>query len=98
MTALEKQLSHGTNYKYNANIVEFDGTAPVARTSSSTQMGPIISEADFSKLKSQNPELDKMVYQVIGVLPHVPAQVARQDLSEFIHESSCIRICNQTSE
>ena len=46
-------------------------------------MGPIISESEFSGVQPP-PEVERMVYQVIGVLPHVPAHVARQDLSKWI--------------
>lgn len=48
-----------------------------------TTMGPIISESEFSGVQAP-PEVERMVYQVIGVLPHVPAHVARQDLSKWI--------------
>ncbi|XP_019864407.1 PREDICTED: ancient ubiquitous protein 1-like [Amphimedon queenslandica] len=42
--------------------------------------GPLISDSQFSSMGTPPPEIERMTYQVISVLPHIPAHVIRKDL------------------
>lgn len=64
--------------------LEYNKVLPL-RKRAAGPTGPLISESEFSGIETTppEPEVERMVYQVVGVLPHVPVQVVRQDLSMF---------------
>ena len=61
--------------------VEVKESHSLMRKAFGSDTGPLMSESQFSAMKTTPPEIERMTYQVISVLPHIPAHVIRKDLS-----------------